>query len=275
MIKLRTLCHCRAPVITHLQHGTHIFHCSVISSTQGPPEAFLVSPPFTAPLITCTRIQEVEKSQWLSFLPIVSKQNYKMPSCSVHIGFISMRILQRVLVRLSTYWDFLSLPAMSHCLAPIRPVPIKEDILQCDSAQLAFALSRFIQEVRRPNGETYSADSIFYLCLGIQQVTQLGNARQRAGLITILIGSLQVSANSFPSLGTAPVHERSHWEHLHRPALQWVLVKDQHHAPALESSSSAQWYDLSFLVCTYNAPSMYVHIGKFSRPLLRNIGLFI
>ncbi|CAJ1074037.1 zinc finger MYM-type protein 4-like isoform X2 [Xyrichtys novacula] len=48
-------------------------------------------------------------------------------------------------------------------------VDIKEDIIQCDSAELSFALSRFIKEVRRPNGETYSPDSIFYLCLGIQQ----------------------------------------------------------------------------------------------------------
>ncbi|XP_035466662.2 zinc finger MYM-type protein 4 isoform X3 [Scophthalmus maximus] len=48
-------------------------------------------------------------------------------------------------------------------------VDVKEDILQCDSAELSFALSRFIREVRRPNGETYSPDSIFYLCLGIQQ----------------------------------------------------------------------------------------------------------
>ncbi|XP_018550686.1 LOW QUALITY PROTEIN: zinc finger MYM-type protein 4 [Lates calcarifer] len=48
-------------------------------------------------------------------------------------------------------------------------VDIKEDILQCDSAELSFALSRFIREVRRPSGETYSPDSIFYLCLGLQQ----------------------------------------------------------------------------------------------------------
>ncbi|XP_047200738.1 zinc finger MYM-type protein 4 isoform X4 [Girardinichthys multiradiatus] len=45
----------------------------------------------------------------------------------------------------------------------------KEDILQCSSAELSFALSRFIKEVQRPNGEPYSPDSIFYLCLGIQQ----------------------------------------------------------------------------------------------------------
>ncbi|XP_035850806.1 zinc finger MYM-type protein 4-like isoform X2 [Sander lucioperca] len=50
-----------------------------------------------------------------------------------------------------------------------NPVDIKEDILQCDSAELSYALSCFIREVRRPNGETYSPDSIFYLCLGIQQ----------------------------------------------------------------------------------------------------------
>uniref|UniRef100_A0A3Q0T147 Si:ch211-266o15.1 n=1 Tax=Amphilophus citrinellus TaxID=61819 RepID=A0A3Q0T147_AMPCI len=48
-------------------------------------------------------------------------------------------------------------------------VEVKEDVLQCNSAELSFGLSRFIKEVRRPNGETYSPDSIFYLCLGIQQ----------------------------------------------------------------------------------------------------------
>ncbi|XP_024863783.1 zinc finger MYM-type protein 4 isoform X3 [Kryptolebias marmoratus] len=46
---------------------------------------------------------------------------------------------------------------------------VKEDILQCDSAELSVALSRFVREVRRPNGDAYSPDSIFYLCLGIQE----------------------------------------------------------------------------------------------------------
>ncbi|XP_022057327.2 zinc finger MYM-type protein 4 isoform X4 [Acanthochromis polyacanthus] len=56
-------------------------------------------------------------------------------------------------------------------LQPPEPgaVDVKEDILQCDSAELNFALSHFVKEVRRPNGETYSPDSVFYLCLGIQQ----------------------------------------------------------------------------------------------------------
>nr|XP_054586132.1 zinc finger MYM-type protein 4 isoform X1 [Nothobranchius furzeri] len=48
-------------------------------------------------------------------------------------------------------------------------VDVKDDILQCNSAELSFALSDFIREVRRPNGDAYSPDSIFYLCLGIQQ----------------------------------------------------------------------------------------------------------
>ncbi|RVE56980.1 hypothetical protein OJAV_G00211690 [Oryzias javanicus] len=49
------------------------------------------------------------------------------------------------------------------------PLDLKEDILQYNSAELSCALSRFIKELRRPNGDTYSPDSIFYLCLGIQQ----------------------------------------------------------------------------------------------------------
>ncbi|XP_061598825.1 zinc finger MYM-type protein 4-like isoform X3 [Cololabis saira] len=48
-------------------------------------------------------------------------------------------------------------------------IDLKEDIVECNSAELSFGLSRFIKEVRRPNGESYSPDSIFYLCLGIQQ----------------------------------------------------------------------------------------------------------
>ncbi|XP_028994421.1 zinc finger MYM-type protein 4-like isoform X2 [Betta splendens] len=48
-------------------------------------------------------------------------------------------------------------------------VRFNEDVLQCDSAELSSALSRFVKEVRRPNGDSYSPDGVFYLCLGIQQ----------------------------------------------------------------------------------------------------------
>ncbi|XP_051502519.1 zinc finger MYM-type protein 4-like isoform X1 [Myxocyprinus asiaticus] len=46
---------------------------------------------------------------------------------------------------------------------------IKKDVLQCSSAELSYGLCRFIKEVRRPNGKAYEPDSIYYLCLGIQQ----------------------------------------------------------------------------------------------------------
>ncbi|KAL1256000.1 hypothetical protein QQF64_014061 [Cirrhinus molitorella] len=51
----------------------------------------------------------------------------------------------------------------SHCMT------LKEDLLKCCTAELSYGLCKFISEVRRPNGEKYSPDSIFYLCLGIQQ----------------------------------------------------------------------------------------------------------
>ncbi|XP_051991636.1 zinc finger MYM-type protein 4-like isoform X1 [Xyrauchen texanus] len=50
-----------------------------------------------------------------------------------------------------------------------RSLKLKEDLLKCSPAELSFGLSKFISEVRRPNGEKYSPDSIFYLCLDIQQ----------------------------------------------------------------------------------------------------------
>ncbi|XP_071369672.1 zinc finger MYM-type protein 4-like [Centroberyx affinis] len=52
---------------------------------------------------------------------------------------------------------------------PARPMELKEDVLRCTTAELSYGLCRFITEVKRPNGEPYSPDSLFYLCLGIQQ----------------------------------------------------------------------------------------------------------
>ncbi|KAM7380107.1 hypothetical protein PAMP_003423 [Pampus punctatissimus] len=49
------------------------------------------------------------------------------------------------------------------------PARSKSNLLSLSSEELNMALSRFVREVCRPNGERYSPDSIFYLCLGIQQ----------------------------------------------------------------------------------------------------------
>ncbi|KAL2099261.1 hypothetical protein ACEWY4_005741 [Coilia grayii] len=50
-----------------------------------------------------------------------------------------------------------------------RAMVVKEDVLQCSSAELSYGLCRFISEVRRPDGQPYAADAIYCLCLGIQQ----------------------------------------------------------------------------------------------------------
>ncbi|XP_073340524.1 zinc finger MYM-type protein 4 isoform X6 [Pagrus major] len=50
-----------------------------------------------------------------------------------------------------------------------RPMELKEDVIQCTTAELSYGLCCFITELKRPNGEPYSPDSLFYLCLGIQQ----------------------------------------------------------------------------------------------------------
>uniref|UniRef100_A0A3Q2PKT4 Zinc finger MYM-type containing 4 n=1 Tax=Fundulus heteroclitus TaxID=8078 RepID=A0A3Q2PKT4_FUNHE len=50
-----------------------------------------------------------------------------------------------------------------------RPLELKEDLLSCTTAELSYGLCCFITEVKRPGGEPYSPDSLFYLCLGIQQ----------------------------------------------------------------------------------------------------------
>ncbi|KAK3537675.1 hypothetical protein QTP70_017092, partial [Hemibagrus guttatus] len=49
------------------------------------------------------------------------------------------------------------------------PLTVKEDVLDCSSEELSATLCHFISEVRRPNGQTYAPDSVYYLCLGIQQ----------------------------------------------------------------------------------------------------------
>lgn len=53
-----------------------------------------------------------------------------------------------------------------------KPMRIKEDILACSAAELNYGLAQFVKEITRPNGERYEPDSIYYLCLGIQQVRE-------------------------------------------------------------------------------------------------------
>ncbi|XP_073518507.1 zinc finger MYM-type protein 2 [Phyllobates terribilis] len=54
-------------------------------------------------------------------------------------------------------------------LTEYKSVRLKEDLLLHPPSALSYWLSCFIKEVRRPNGDGYAPDSIYYLCLGIQE----------------------------------------------------------------------------------------------------------
>ncbi|XP_034948569.1 zinc finger MYM-type protein 3 [Chelonus insularis] len=45
----------------------------------------------------------------------------------------------------------------------------KSDLLQLTADELNYSLCLFVKEVRKPNGSEYAPDTIYYLCLGIQQ----------------------------------------------------------------------------------------------------------
>ena len=42
------------------------------------------------------------------------------------------------------------------------------DLLKLRADELNYTLCMFVKEVKKPNGEPYASDSIFYLTLGIQ-----------------------------------------------------------------------------------------------------------
>ncbi|XP_038617423.1 zinc finger MYM-type protein 2 isoform X3 [Tachyglossus aculeatus] len=54
-------------------------------------------------------------------------------------------------------------------LESTKSVKLKEDLLSHSTTELSHGLARFVNEIRRPNGESYAPDSIYYLCLGIQE----------------------------------------------------------------------------------------------------------
>lgn len=56
------------------------------------------------------------------------------------------------------------------CVFPVTPPRLKGSLISLSAADLSKALSQFVREVRRPNGERYAPDSILYLCLSIQKV---------------------------------------------------------------------------------------------------------
>ncbi|XP_011637369.1 zinc finger MYM-type protein 3 isoform X2 [Pogonomyrmex barbatus] len=55
-------------------------------------------------------------------------------------------------------------------ITPTRKIKLfKTDLLQLTADELNYSLCLFVKEVRKPNGAEYAPDTIYYLCLGIQQ----------------------------------------------------------------------------------------------------------
>lgn len=53
---------------------------------------------------------------------------------------------------------------------PLAPaVTLNKDVLQCSATELSEGLVCFVTEVKRPDGQPYPPDRLFYLCLSIQQ----------------------------------------------------------------------------------------------------------
>ncbi|KAL0115451.1 hypothetical protein PUN28_010765 [Cardiocondyla obscurior] len=53
---------------------------------------------------------------------------------------------------------------------PMKKIKLfKTDLLQLTADELNYSLCLFVKEVRKPNGSEYAPDTIYYLCLGIQQ----------------------------------------------------------------------------------------------------------
>ena len=54
----------------------------------------------------------------------------------------------------------------------ISPARIPDDLLELKNDELNILLADFLREVRKPTGEQYAPESLYYLCLGIQHYLQ-------------------------------------------------------------------------------------------------------
>uniref|UniRef100_A0A8C9VG38 Zinc finger MYM-type protein 4-like n=1 Tax=Scleropages formosus TaxID=113540 RepID=A0A8C9VG38_SCLFO len=114
----------------------------------------------------------------------------------------------------------------------LQPVELKEDLLQCSPVELSYGLSLFVSGVRRPSGESYCADSLLYLCLGIQQYL-CENGRSDNIFTDVLYSSFAEQITKILSDWTPAVlpggylHSRVQEEHL------WQCKQLGTHSPAV------------------------------------------
>lgn len=64
------------------------------------------------------------------------------------------------------------------CPPPLPPTGgstlcLKDNLLHCSLSELSLSLSRFVSEWRRVDGDGFSPDALFYVCLSLQKVIRL------------------------------------------------------------------------------------------------------
>ncbi|CAB1351199.1 unnamed protein product [Coregonus sp. 'balchen'] len=95
-----------------------------------------------------------------------------------------------------------------------RPMEIKEDVLKCTTAELGYGLCRFICEVKRPNGESYSQDS--YLHSRVEE-EYLWDCKQLGAYSPIvLLNTLLFFCTKFFQFKTVAQHRQLSFAHVMR-----------------------------------------------------------
>lgn len=73
-------------------------------------------------------------------------------------------------VRIFNTWLLNKIEALKHKTSVSQRLP--DDILKLKNEELNYLLAEFVHEARKPTGEVYAPESIYYLCLGIQHYLQ-------------------------------------------------------------------------------------------------------
>ena len=76
-----------------------------------------------------------------------------------------------------------------------RGKPFKMEILQCTADELNFSLCLFVKEARREDGEEYSPDTIYNMCLGGSLFTRFPILEFREKFVKYIIHSSQNQKN--------------------------------------------------------------------------------
>lgn len=99
---------------------------------------------------------------------------------------------------------------------------LPNDLLKLKNEELNLMLAEFLNEVRKPNGEIYAPESIYYICLGIQYYLQEKSRVENIFLDSHLFDQFQEALNEIASrykirldpdgLVTSRIEEEILWE---------------------------------------------------------------